>query len=333
MLQEDETEELDRSNHVLISRPEIQKTLSYLKSFTDCCCKMFASPYVNFDTRFPEANCREPTEEDAKNLLKHITFIGLIEQWNFILKNTRSHWFSGLFNYIGLGYITVNRLLTDRCIEQVEPDLFKPVISEINHCVGDNLRDAVHDIQMLDILFYQIPVTTMNFEVYRCYISGIPDYPRIADEIVYSSFLSTSLSLKFAQHYCDTYNIRPEIIYIKIPVGSKVCPIINQKKINDTSQTFTEFEILLDRKGTLVEMNSEQKEMIKREIGEVAYDTLSGFYIYNSRQIEEMGFYTLPEHILPYLARGKTRRKRSRRKRKSRRPIKLNKRRSDKKSF
>ena len=80
-------------------------------------------------------------------------------------------------------------------------------------------------------------------------------------------------------------------------------------------------------------MNSEQKEMIKREIGEVAYDTLSGFYIYNSRQIEEMGFYTLPEHILPYLARGKTRRKRSRRKRKSRRPIKLNKRRSDKKSF
>jgi len=59
-------------------------------------------------------------------------------------------------------------------------------------------------------------------------------------------------------------------------------------------------------------MTPQQKRIIKDKIGQVAYDTLSGFYIYNSYQLEEMGFYTLPEDILPYLAKGKTRRKRKR---------------------
>ena len=143
----------------------------------------------------------------------------------------------------------------------------------------------------------------------------MPDYPINEFGYVYSSFLSTTLSLKFAQNFCDLDNIvqnTQEIIYIEIPPGSKVCPIINQKKINDTSEIFTEFEILLDRKGTLVEMTPQQKRIIKDKIGQVAYDTLSGFYIYNSYQLEEMGFYTLPDHILPYLVRGKTRRKRKR---------------------
>jgi hypothetical protein len=295
MLQEDATEELDRSSHDLITRREIRNTLSYLKSFTDCCFKWFSTD-IGFDRRFPEANCRDPKEEDAKKLLVHISYYDLKRQWDFILENTRSYWFSGLFHYLGDGYRVVNRLLTGRCIELVRSEF---TFSEKNHCVGDNLREAVHTIQML----------------YRCYETGMPSYPISEFGYVYSSFLSTTLSLKFAQNHCDLDNIVKtvqEIIYIEIPPGSKVCPIINRKKINYTLERFTEFEILLDRKGTLVEMTPQQKRIIKDKIGQVAYDTLSGFYIYNSYQLEEMGFYTLPEDILPYLARGKTRRKRKR---------------------
>jgi len=189
MLQEDATEELDRSSHGLITRREIRNTLSYLKSFTDCCFKWFSTD-ISFDRRFPEANCRDPKEEDAKKLLVHISYYDLKRQWDFILENTRSFWFSGLFHYLGDGYRIVNRLLTGRCIELVRSEF---TFSEKNHCVGDNLREAVHTIQMLDVLFYQIPVTTMNFGVYRCYETGMPSYPISEFGYVYSSFLSTTL--------------------------------------------------------------------------------------------------------------------------------------------
>jgi hypothetical protein len=303
MIEADETVMEDRSTHGLVSNKA--KTLNFLKVLSEYCCPKFSSR-LSFDSTYPEANCRNPTKKEAELLLQHIKNYGLNEQWKFILNNFHQGWFFGLFNYIGDGYRVINRLLTNRCIDEYG----------INICVGDDLNQAVSDIRDMDILFNQIPETTKDFHVYRCYTTRMPIYPILDGEIVYSSFLSTTLSLRFAQKFCDFDSISgpdvvPDIIYIEIPKGSKVCPIINQKSINHTSEINTEFEVLLDRKGTLIQMNREQEIDIRRKMG-IASNFITGFYIYKSPEIRNMDDYIPP--IVSGLSKSRRKRKTNKRK-------------------
>ena len=189
-----------------------------------------------------------------------------------------------MFNYIGHGSNLVNRLLTDRCEE-----------NGIDHCNNKKLKDqAVSDIRDLDMLFNFIPKTTKEFYVYRCFQNTKSIKKSSGNEIHYSTFLSTTLSFNFASYYCSSAPIedRPIIIFIQIPKNSSVVPIVDQTKINHESPIITEFEILLDRKGTLVRMNRKEREKVDKKIGAEKYDLINGFYIYKSPEIRDMTDYT-----------------------------------------
>jgi hypothetical protein len=166
----------------------------------------------------------------------------------------------------------INRLLTNRCIEE-----------GVNFCPEDKRLQAISDIRDMDMLFNFIPKTTKEFSVYRCYRSISNIVPQRGKTFTYLSFLSTTLSFKFAKKYCDKSPYPdPAIIYIKIPINSSVCPIIDQRKINHTSAINTEFEILLDRRGSLVKMTPNEKEKVLEGMSPLEIETICAFFIYKS---------------------------------------------------
>ena len=284
---EDIDRTLDTSHHGFISREIRDETRDYLSNLLSYCCDIFNSQH-SFDKSFPETNCTEPKDSDVINLLKFIKKLRLNKQWEFILRNSRSGWFFGLFSYIGDGYQVINRLLTNRCIE-----------AGYNHCPEDLKVQAISDIRDMDMLFNFIPKTTKEFSVYRCYQSISNITPQRGKTFTYSTFLSTTLSFKFAKQYCDKsgYN-DPVIIYIKIPKNSSICPIIDQRKINHTSAVRTEFEILLDRRGSLVKMTPSEKEEVLETLPPEEIQAIGAFFIYKS-----------PESTTEYIIGGKVTRK------------------------
>jgi hypothetical protein len=121
------------------------------------------------------------------------------------------------------------------------------------HTLNNNFLKAA--IRNIDYIFSRIPPTTNKLKVYR----GISyDINKDIELIENYQFVSTTLSYKIAKSFSTDYVADPtigKIIEIYIPKNSKIIPLYSLFYKHQQG-LWDEFEILLDRRGSLKKINT-----------------------------------------------------------------------------
>lgn len=175
---------------------------------------------------------------------------GLIKQMEFVKRKFNEEGYNlAIDSYINNDYSDINDMLNGQ---------FRYVNGNMKHVRTNAVLGEVRfkflkkTIYYLKKLFYEIPPITNDVIVYRCWPYGLINYVD-GQPYFYNQFLSTSLFKDFSKKWCqDADPLRGYFMRITIPAGSRVIPIIDYKNFSPHSPIETEYELLLNNFGSLI---------------------------------------------------------------------------------
>ena len=127
------------------------------------------------------------------------------------------------------------------------------LIKSIDNNRVNQLKNYVVTIKEL---FRDIEPIKNEIVVYRCWKDGMLNYVE-GTEYIYNAFLSTSMYSKFSKDWCIMADRKPYpngvLARITLPAGSRVLPLLDYQKLANPMGGETEYELLLDNYGSLIE--------------------------------------------------------------------------------
>ena len=194
---------------------------------------------------------------DVDSAEHYIKDIGLVTQMDFVKeKDKLADYSATIEGYMLDDYNDINDLLNGRIknISQI-PGVEEYCCRYDKYIIdNDRIKEMKKSIYYIKSLFRDIPPIKNEIVVYRCWKYGMPGYIE-GQPYMYNMFLSTSMNKDYSKEWCIEGGVRIEgsvFARIRLPVGTRVLPLIDYKNLAHSDNFDTEYELLLNNYGSLI---------------------------------------------------------------------------------